>query len=575
MSTAPRRVPTRNKPRRPAWQRITFAVVAVVVVVLLVGFGVRTAYADKALPRTTVAGEDVGGMDEAQITAVVRKAGSGSRIITLQGPDKNLNVSAGGSGLKTDVPATVQQVLDARRGAFFGPLTSFLNGANVPLVASVDSAKLKATVERVSDAVDEEPYAGAVTIDPDTLNVSTRDSKAGRMVKQQEFTDDLRKRLLKPDGEKTVKIPVKKVKAVSGGDVQDVADAAADYVQTPLKLTGVGPTFTVSTAQLAELLALEPVNGGRDAKLGVDTAVLSRLTKRVAAARDREARSAKVSAPARGPVLDGKDEVSWKPKAAKVTVKSDGRTGVAVAVPSLNARIRAAIADGKHAVVIPGKTTQAPVSKASAAKINRVIGTFTTAYIAGQPRVTNIQRMAKTVDETIIAPGQQFSLNGITGERTKAKGYVEAPFIAGNKIEPSIGGGVSQFSTTMYNAAYFAGLQIDQHQPHSLFIDRYPPGRESTLNFPDIDMKWTNDTKAPILIRTYADDAGVTVTLYGNNGGRAVTATPGARVPSTDPLGNFNITVTRTIRYTDGREVKQPSTTQYFKEVVDEDGPQE
>jgi vancomycin resistance protein YoaR len=186
--------------------------------------------------------------------------------------------------------------------------------------------------------------------------------------------------------------------------------------------------------------------------------------------------------------------------------------------------------------------------------------------------VTNIQRIAKSIDRTIIAPGQQFSLNGLAGERTLAKGYVEAPFIAGNKIEPSVGGGVSQFSTTMYNAAYFAGLQIDAHQPHSLYIDRYPPGRESTLNFPDIDMKWTNDTDVPILIRTYADDAGVTVTLYGDNGGRKVTAEPGSREPN--PGGNFSITVTRKITYPGGRVVTQPSTTKYANEVVEE-APQE
>ena len=100
-----------------------------------------------------------------------------------------------------------------------------------------------------------------------------------------------------------------------------------------------------------------------------------------------------------------------------------------------------------------------------------------------------------------------------TGERTKAKGYVEAPFIANNRIEPSVGGGVSQFSTTMYNAAFFAGLKLDAYRPHSLYIDRYPPGRESTLNFPDIDLRWTNDTDAPVVVRTSYDDTSVTVTL--------------------------------------------------------------
>jgi vancomycin resistance protein YoaR len=172
--------------------------------------------------------------------------------------------------------------------------------------------------------------------------------------------------------------------------------------------------------------------------------------------------------------------------------------------------------------------------------------------------------MARTVDGTLIPAGGTFSLNGITGQRTKAKGYVEAPFIADNKIEPSIGGGVSQFSTTTYNAAYFAGLQLDAFRAHSLYISRYPPGRESTLNFPDIDLKWTNDTDAPILVRTSYDDAGVTVSLYGDNGGRKVSAKAGDREAADG--GDFQITVTRTVRYADGHEAVQPQTTRYENE---------
>ena len=153
------------------------------------------------------------------------------------------------------------------------------------------------------------------------------------------------------------------------------------------------------------------------------------------------------------------------------------------------------------------------------------MGTFTTRY-PGQPRVRNIRRIAAAVDGTVIPPGGQFSLNGISGPRTTAKGYVKAPFIADGKIVPSVGGGVSQASTTIYNAAYFAGLQLDTSQPHSLFIDRYPPGREATLNFPDIDLKWTNDTEAPVVVRTVTDATSITVQLYGDNGGRKVSAEP-------------------------------------------------
>lgn len=124
-----------------------------------------------------------------------------------------------------------------------------------------------------------------------------------------------------------------------------------------------------------------------------------------------------------------------------------------------------------------------------------------------------------------------------------------------------MGGGVSQFSTTTYNAAYFAGLQIDHHQPHSEYIGRYPPGRESTLNYPTIDLTWTNDTKAPVLIRTATTRTSVTVSLYGDNGGRTVAAKTTLKKPR--PGGDFTISVTRVITYPNGRVARQPYTTGY------------
>ncbi len=200
--------------------------------------------------------------------------------------------------------------------------------------------------------------------------------------------------------------------------------------------------------------------------------------------------------------------------------------------------------------------------------VRALIGTFTTYYVAGQPRVKNIQQIAADVDGTVVAPGARFSLNETAGERTEAGGYVEAPYIAEGKIKPSIGGGVSQFSTTLYNAAFFAGLQLDGHRPHSFFIDRYPAGREATLNFPDIDLTWTNDTDAPVLIRTKTDGGAVTVRLYGDNGGRRVRAQTGEREPLAE--GDFAITVTRVVRFADGREKREPFTTRYDKPPEDE-----
>ena len=101
------------------------------------------------------------------------------------------------------------------------------------------------------------------------------------------------------------------------------------------------------------------------------------------------------------------------------------------------------------------------------------ISSFTTAYPAGEPRVTNIQRAAAVLDGTIVPAGGTFSMNEALGERTTEKGYVPAPTIYDGRLVASVGGGISQVATTLYNAAFFAGLELVAHTAHSFYIDRY------------------------------------------------------------------------------------------------------
>ena len=174
---------------------------------------------------------------------------------------------------------------------------------------------------------------------------------------------------------------------------------------------------------------------------------------------------------------------------------------------------------------------------------------FTTYHDAGGARVTNIHRMADLVRGAVIAPGEQFSINDHVGERTAAKGFVGAGAIRDGKHVTEIGGGVSQFATTMFNAAYFAGLQIDQSQAHSEYFNRYPRGREATMGFPAPDLAFTNNTPYGMMIWTSYTDTSLTVTLY---------STPYARGEQTGIVeatsGNCKVvTTTRTITYPDGK----------------------
>jgi vancomycin resistance protein YoaR len=159
--------------------------------------------------------------------------------------------------------------------------------------------------------------------------------------------------------------------------------------------------------------------------------------------------------------------------------------------------------------------------------------------------VTNIDRMAEIVDGTVVAPGATFSLNAASGRRTLEGGFVNAPAIADGELVDQIGGGVSQFSTTLFNAVWFAGLESVAHQPHSKYISRYPPGREATLDYDTIQNIFRNTTDAPLVIRTATTATSITVGLYGHTGNRTVTSTSGPEIPRTG--GGFSISITRQV----------------------------
>jgi len=142
----------------------------------------------------------------------------------------------------------------------------------------------------------------------------------------------------------------------------------------------------------------------------------------------------------------------------------------------------------------------------------------------GTNRVVNIHLIANAVDGAVTLPGRVFSLNGIAGKRTEEKGYLEDCAIIGGSIvcegnPANIGGGVSQFATTLYNAAFFACLDDVEHRPHSLYFERYPEAREATLGFPSPDVKIGNNTAAPFIVETSYSSSVITVRIYGNNGG--------------------------------------------------------
>ena len=166
----------------------------------------------------------------------------------------------------------------------------------------------------------------------------------------------------------------------------------------------------------------------------------------------------------------------------------------------------------------PGLTTR----EAERLQIRELVSEFSTPYSCCQPRVTNIQLAASILDGQIIEAGGSFSLNERLGQRTAERGFVAAPQISDGRLEDAIGGGVSQTATTLYNAAFFAGLELVAHTPHQFYISRYPMGREATVSWGGPELIFRNDWPAAILVKVIATDTFITVRFYSSKLGRRV-----------------------------------------------------
>jgi vancomycin resistance protein YoaR len=543
-------------------RRTLLAAGGALIVLVLAEISLRALYAGEVLPRTTVAGIAAGGMGETELRERLRTADPTRRTVVAFHDDSTQRLKGRSAGLQLRAGATARRALNSGRDGFLGgageAIASLLVSSDVAPVLRIDRSRLSETVAGLAGRVDRDPFPGSLEIETGTLEVRGTPSRPGLRLDRRATASAI-KSVFSSRRSSSLQLPVVEVAGPSATAVDAGARAAREYLRAPLELTGHGSPRRVRPQTLARVLTLEAVSPTR-AELGLRPEFVQRLLDRVALERDRQPREATIAAPPAVEILSEPLDLSWQPRQAEIAT-TRAISGRLLDRAAAGEAIQAAVRDGEHTVELPVKRPAPQVSDAAAGQVRSLIGAFTTFFVCCEPRVTNIQRMAAAVDGTLVAPAATFSLNETVGPRTREKGYLPAPFIADGEIVPSVGGGVSQFSTTIYNAAYFAGLKLDSHQPHSFYIDRYPPGREATLDYDSIDLLWTNDTEAPVLIRSQATDTSVSVSLYGDNGGRRVRARSGERLPV--PGGDFSVTVTREVRYPDGRVAEEPFTTTY------------
>ena len=198
---------------------------------------------------------------------------------------------------------------------------------------------------------------------------------------------------------------------------------------------------------------------------------------------------------------------------------------------------------------------------------------YSTTYGGIPQRLHNVALVAQLIDGTLIAPGATFSFNKTTGERTAAKGFEVAPVIMNGEVTTGLGGGVCQVSTTTFNAAFDAGLPITERTNHALYISHYPLGRDATVDYPSVDLKFRNDTDHWLLIRTFVSPGALTVTIFGTPQHRRVES----EVAPLSVVGSMPVKITKDPSLKKGERVVDHSgtprtATTVRRKVYDSDG---
>ncbi|MFE9653963.1 VanW family protein [Micromonospora sp. NPDC006431] len=492
----------------------------IVAAVLAAGTGLGAyAYAGDVPRGTTVLGAELGGRSRAEAVRALR-AELDRRSATLNAPltvtvgEKSVEVKPADVGLAIDVDATVA----AAAAAEAHPVSRLVGSRTVDPVVTVDAARLDAALQKAKGDQGREMIMPAIIFTGTTPKPVY--PKPALTVDSAGAVDVVKAGWL---AGKPVTVPlVEKWPATTREEVDRlVAELAKPAVAAPVMLTTGRGSVTIPPAAIASGLRFSADDAGK-------------LTPRVDVKRLRAALGDRLA------------KIEVEPKDAGLTISGGkpkvipGRSGQQVDSATLGRELLAVLpkADGRT-VTAELKPAEPELTEAKLAElgIKERVSTFTTRFPGGlsSPRSQNIVQAAKDVDGTIVKPGETFSLNGHTGERGYDQGYQDAPTIVNGKLVPGVGGGVSQFTTTLFNATYYAGLEDVEHKPHSFYFSRYPAVIESTIFWPQLDFKFRNNTQYGVLIDTSYTASTITVSIWSTKIYDSVTTEYGPRRDITQP----------------------------------------
>lgn len=477
----------------------------------------RSLTSDVIGRNVTVSGVDVAGLTPEEATTELTIHGdllSGIQIPLVAGGEVG-EVSPLSIGFEPDVDAAVEAAFAVGRSeGFFGDLASWFrrlgSAEDVPLPVDVDPLAFEGGMTFIDEQlIGDPPFPGDVELvegEP-TARYPTAGTQVDREAAEPMLVDAYLATSRAP-----VDLPtVDATPAITNDDVDAAVDEARQLLAGPITLTSEEDdrslTFDIEDLEAAFAVRIDDEAGEMVVDLS-DEALMAKIDPLV-------------------------EELSTPPVNAELVFNRDsltasvrpGRDGTRIDADLVEAELLTAATTSERRGTLPLEISAEPdvtTEYLEGLGITHLVSRFTTYHACCENRVVNIQLIADAADETIVPPGGTFDLNAIAGRRTEEKGYLPAGGILRGEIdEEIIGGGVSQFTTTLYNAVFWGGYEDVDHKPHSYYFSRYPMGIEATLDYVSVPLIWRNNDTEGAYVNTYYTDTSITVEIWGNNDGRA------------------------------------------------------
>ncbi|KZF07254.1 VanW family protein [Rhodococcus sp. EPR-147] len=480
----------------PPWRKIAIGTGAVVAVLTLLYAADWITSSDRVPRGVTVAGIEVGGKSHSDAEELLRSelGARAEQPVSVDVGDRQVEVLPAAAGLGVDWNAT----LDRAGSQPINPitrLTSFFGSREIGVVSTTDEQALTAAVDGLRVETDRDPVEGDVVFDGSTpIAVAPL---AGRILD----ADGTRRNLQTEWASGATEAVYESTPVTVTQEAVDQAleNIAAPAVEAPVIVAGrENVDATLPTDRVGEVLRFDPDGQGGLTPI-YDTDVATGILAPQLVRTEVPPRDASFTFSGGAPtVVPGEmgELVEWRKTLEQLPalLSADGpRTTEAIYEPAP-----------------PALTTEA----AQNLGVREVIAEYTTGgfeYASG----VNIRLTAQIVNGALVKPKETFSLNEYTGPRGTAQGFVESGIIDNGRPDRAVGGGISQFATTRYNASYFAGMEDTDHTEHSYYISRYPEAREATVFEGAIDLKFTNPNDTGVVIQSFADSSSVTVRLWG------------------------------------------------------------